>query len=39
MVIAHAGHWFLDLAMFGPVILFGIWLAITTIRDRRDDDD
>jgi hypothetical protein len=35
MVIAHAGHWLLDSAVFLPVVLFGIWLGIVTLRDRR----
>jgi len=38
--IAHAGHWFVGLAYFAPVIGFLIWLAVVQIRDRgRGEDD
>jgi hypothetical protein len=37
MVIAHAGHWLVDSIFFLPVIAFGIWLAVITIRDRHRD--
>lgn len=36
MVIAHAGHWLLDSVVLLPVLLFGVWLAVTAIRDRRN---
>lgn len=33
--IAHAGHWFVSLAYFAPVLGFLIWLGLTTMRERR----
>jgi membrane protein implicated in regulation of membrane protease activity len=38
-VMAHAGHWLIQIAYFAPVVLFLIWLAVTVIRDRRSEDD
>ncbi|HEY1359405.1 MAG TPA: hypothetical protein VGF21_13975 [Thermoleophilaceae bacterium] len=37
--IAHAGHWFIGLAYFAPVIGFLVWLAVVQIRDRRRGED
>jgi hypothetical protein len=37
MVLAHAGHWLVQLAYFVPVLGFLIWLGITTLRERRRD--
>ncbi|HKF80009.1 MAG TPA: hypothetical protein VKB17_04220 [Thermoleophilaceae bacterium] len=34
-VVAHAGHWLVNLGYFAPVIGFLVWLAIVQIRDRR----
>ena len=41
MVLAHAGHWLVQVAYFLPVLGFLIWLAVVQIRDRlrgHDDD-
>jgi hypothetical protein len=35
LVFAHAGHWLVDLITFSPVLAFGVWLLISTIRGRR----
>ena len=35
IVIAHPGHWLVQVAYFVPVLAFLLWLAITTIRQRR----
>ena len=35
MVLAHAGHWIVQVAYFAPVVAFLVWLAITTLRERR----
>jgi hypothetical protein len=35
MLIAHAGHWLVQLAYFAPVLGFLAWLGISTWRDRR----
>ena len=37
--IAHAGHWLVNVLYFVPVVAFIIWLAITTIRERRAEAD
>ena len=37
-VVAHAGHWLVQIAYFLPVVIFLIWLAFTVVRDRRRDD-
>ena len=37
-VLAHAGHWLVSVAYFMPVVIFLIWLGITTLRDRRSED-
>jgi hypothetical protein len=34
-MIAHAGHWLVQVAYFAPVVGFLVWLGITTWRDRR----
>jgi hypothetical protein len=34
-VLAHAGHWLVQIAYFLPVVIFLIWLGITVVRDRR----
>ena len=36
IVLAHAGHWFVGLAYFAPVLGFLIWLGIAQLRERRD---
>jgi hypothetical protein len=36
-VIAHAGHWALSLAYLVPVLGLGVWIAVTSARDRRRD--
>ena len=35
MVLAHAGHWLVQVAYFVPVLAFLIWLVFTTVRERR----
>jgi len=35
IVLAHPGHWLVQLAYFLPVLVFLVWLAITTVRERR----
>lgn len=37
-VLAHAGHWLVQVAYFLPVVIFLIWLAITVLRERRSQD-
>ena len=39
MVLAHPGHWLVQVAYFVPVLAFLAWLAFTTIRDRRRSRD
>jgi hypothetical protein len=39
VLIAHAGHWLVGLAYFVPVLGFLVWLAVTQIRDRRENKD
>jgi di/tricarboxylate transporter len=34
-VVAHAGHWLVQVAYFAPVLGFLIWLLLTTLRERR----
>lgn len=36
-VLAHAGHWLVQVAYFAPVLAFLVWLGITTARERRRD--
>ena len=35
MIVAHTGHWLVNLAFALPAVAFIIWLAVITIRDRR----
>jgi hypothetical protein len=35
LVLAHAGHWIESLLMLVPVVGFIIWLAVTTVREKR----
>jgi hypothetical protein len=35
-VVAHAGHWLVNLAFAAPAFVFIGWLAWVTIKDRRD---
>jgi hypothetical protein len=37
-LLAHAGHWLVQVAYFLPVVIFLIWLAITVVRDRRSEE-
>lgn len=34
-LIAHSGHWLVDLAYVSPVVGLLIWLGVTTLRERR----
>jgi hypothetical protein len=36
--LAHAGHWFIDVAYVLPFAGLLIWLFATTIRERRRAD-
>lgn len=38
-VLAHAGHWVVQVAYFLPVLAFLAWLAVTTVRERRRERD
>jgi hypothetical protein len=33
--VAHAGHWLESVVYLVPIVGFALWLAITTIKDRR----
>jgi hypothetical protein len=33
--IAHAGHWLESIVYLVPIAGFGIWLGVSTVRDRR----
>ena len=33
--IAHAGHWLESVVYLVPIVGFGLWLAVTTIKDKR----
>ena len=35
MIVAHAGHWLVNLAFALPAVGFIAWLAFITIKDRR----
>ncbi len=35
MIVAHAGHWLVQVAYFLPVLAFLGWLVVTTLRERR----
>ena len=37
LIFAHAGHWLVSLAYVAPVLVFVVWLAVVTVRDRRAD--
>jgi membrane protein implicated in regulation of membrane protease activity len=37
-VVAHAGHWLVQVAYFMPVVLFLLWLGWTVLRERRSQD-
>jgi hypothetical protein len=39
LLLAHAGHWILNIAYFAPVGGFLVWLGIVTVRDRRADEE
>lgn len=42
IVLAHAGHWCVQLIYAAPVLLLGGWMAVDSIRKRRkgrDDED
>ncbi len=36
-LMAHAGHWLVQAAYLLPVLAFLLWLAFTTLRERRAD--
>jgi membrane protein implicated in regulation of membrane protease activity len=35
VVLAHAGHWLVQVAYFLPVVLFLVWLGWVVLRDKR----
>jgi len=35
VIVAHAGHWLVNIAFALPAIVFIAWLGFITIRDRR----
>lgn len=37
-VLAHAGHWLVQVAYFLPVVAFLIWLGVSAWRGRRNDE-
>ena len=39
MVLAHPGHWLVQVAYFAPVLGFLVWLAFVSVRERRRDRD
>ena len=34
-VLAHPGHWIVQVAYFMPVLAFLVWLGWVTLRERR----
>ena len=34
--MAHAGHWAESIIYLVPILGFGVWLGITTFKDRRE---
>ena len=37
-LLAHAGHWLVQAVYFLPVVAFLVWLGITQLKARREDD-
>ena len=35
LVLAHAGHWIESVLILVPTVAFIVWLAVTTVRERR----
>jgi hypothetical protein len=35
-LVAHAGHWLVNVAYFVPVVGFIVWLAWTELQSRRE---
>jgi hypothetical protein len=35
LIIAHAGHWIVDLLTILPVLLIALWFLFLAVRDRR----
>ena len=35
IVLAHAGHWLVNLVYAAPVIALGGWIAVVSWKDRR----
>jgi hypothetical protein len=35
LLLAHAGHWLVNVAYFAPVVAFLVWLGGNELRERR----
>ena len=35
LLLAHSGHWIVDVAYVSPFVGLLIWLGFTTLRERR----
>ena len=38
LVLAHGGHWLVQAVYFLPVVAFLVWLGITQLRARREEN-
>lgn len=38
-VLAHPGHWLVNLMYVAPVLVIGAWVGIQSLRDRRNGTD
>ena len=37
-VLAHAGHWLVELMYVLPVVVIVVWISIRAVLDRRRED-